>query len=37
MDQDRVQVDKRTAQITQENIMKIRQIECEKDDLIVKL
>ena len=37
MDLDRAQTDKRTAQVTKENILKIRKIEQEKDDLILKL
>ena len=37
MDQDRAQMSKRTAQITQENIAKIRHLEAEKDSMIVDL
>ena len=37
IDQDRSTMDRRTAQITQDNISKIRKIEREKDELIMRL
>lgn len=37
MDQDRAQNDRRTQQVTKENIIKIKVIENEKDELILNL